>query len=117
MRLVALLFVVHAALLAFSQGASADTAPRDQFGNVLCHASDQINHDGSHRSHDDHSGKMSCCWLGCSMFAGTSAAPPASGEAVATAVAAPPAVFVSYANVLASVPETPRITRGPPAVL
>ncbi len=113
-RLIALLFVVHGALLAFSQGASADTLRRDQFGNVLCLASDDLGHGGAHGKTEGHAGPMACCSLGCAMFAGVVAPPVTDGlpvDIVAT-IATPP--FASYEDALASVPKSPRTTRGPP---
>ena len=115
-RLVALLFVVQGALLAFSQGASADTLRRDQFGNVLCLASAETGHGGTHRTSDSHADMMACCSLGCSMFMGVATVPPVFAEAADAFVAASSAGLVSYADVLPSVPKSPRTTRGPPIV-
>ncbi len=114
-RIVALLFVVHGGLLALSEGASADSVRRDQFGNVLCLASADMSHDDQGGSSNDHSKAAACCTLGCAMFAGLVAptvAPTAPTDAYEPAQ---PARFRSFADVLASVPDTPRTTRGPPA--
>lgn len=113
-RLVALLFAVQAGLLAFSQGVSADTLRRDQFGNVLCLASTETGHGGTHRTSDSHDDMMACCSIGCSMFAGVASSPPTPEELADTFVASPPRRFVSYAHLLSTVPKSPRSTRGPP---
>lgn len=114
-RVVALLFVVHGGLLALSEGASADSMRRDQFGNVLCLASADSGHSDDSDSSNDHSKAAACCTLGCAMFAGwvtPSVTPTAPTDAFEPAQ---PARFRSFADVLASVPDTPRTTRGPPA--
>lgn len=113
-RIVALLFVVHGALLALSQGANADSVRRDQFGNVLCLASAEIGHAGHDRPAQDHAQVMACCTLACGMFAGL--IDPVVVAPLATPwgliVAAPR--FRSYVDVLPGIAETPRNARGPP---
>lgn len=114
-RVFALLFAVHGALLAVSQGASADTLRRDQFGNVLCLASAETGHGGAkHGKADPHSEMMECCTLGCAMFAGLADAPPFAGGPIDSSAPILAKTFVSYRDALAGYAETPRTTRGPP---
>ncbi|WP_294644454.1 DUF2946 family protein [uncultured Aureimonas sp.] len=113
-RLAAFLFVVQAALLGFSLGATADPLPRDQFGNVLCVTDGNGgNHKPSGKS-DHHSKLMECCSMGCGMFGAPGAPPPT----LVSLLARPPVIlsvpFVLYEDVGSGAVETPRSTRGPP---
>lgn len=114
MRVIAMLLVVQGALLAFSQGASADTLRRDQFGNVLCLASASAEHRGNHGTSDSHADMLACCSLGCSMFVATGAPQPVTSVPIDIFVELRSRSLPSYADMLPSVPKSPRTTRGPP---
>ncbi len=113
-RVVALLFAVQGVLLAVSQGAAADTVRLDQFGNVLCLASADAHGTVPSGTGDEHPGLMDCCALGCPMFASLVGPPQGVVSPLAVQVPAEMAAFVSYADALASVADSPRWTRGPP---
>ncbi len=113
-RVAALLFAVQGALLAFSQGASADALRVDQFGNVLCLASADTHGSVAGETGGKHSDLMDCCSLGCPMFASLVAPPQGTATPLARRMPAEAAAFVSYADRLSSVEDSPRRTRGPP---
>lgn len=116
-RLVALLLVVQGAVLAFSQGASADAMRRDQFGNVLCLASAEMGHGAEHGKPDRHADMLACCSLGCAMFAGLTVPAPDYDAPIDVSARAQMEVFVSYRSAIAGFAETPRTTRGPPSTI
>ena len=114
-RLVALLFLVQAALIGLSLGAHAEFMPRDQFGNVLCSpGADGMTH--APTKPDGHSTALSdCCTLGCTMFGGPLALPPAPLSRLERQPLLLETPFVLFEGVGSGAVETPRNTRGPPA--
>lgn len=113
-RVIAFLFVVHAALFGFSAPASAELMPRDQFGNVLCLSGEIAEeHKGSGQDHG-HVPLKSCCSISCSMLGG-----PLPPPTLLSRLVRQPLVlsvpFLLYEDVGSGAVETPRNTRGPPA--
>ncbi len=112
-RVIAFLFLVHAALFGFSAPAAAELMPRDQFGNVLCLSGEIADaHKGSGRDHG-HVPLKSCCSASCAMHGG-----PLPPPTLLSRLVRQPLVlsvpFVLYEDVGSGAVETPRKTRGPP---
>lgn len=116
-RLAAVLFLVQAALLGFSMGATAGVLPHDQFGNVLCSsdAASQDHHAPEEKNH--HAGLLACCTLGCGMFGGHMAPLPTLVSLLIRQPVALATPFVLYQDVGSGAVETPRRTRGPPILV
>ena len=112
-RVVAFLFLVHAALLGFSLPASASLLPRDQFGNVLCTTFGQASEHGKHERDKGHSGMPACCSMGCAMHGGPLPAPSTPSRPIVQPMVLE-VPFVLFEGVGSGAVETPRNTRGPP---